>query len=497
MKPVSSKQFIYFCCMELSTLKKTVAQIFFCVLLSTTALSQPVQKWDLRKCVEYAILNNISVRQADLQVRFANLDFLQSKTAKQPSLHLNSDLGYSSGRNQDPTGFGLITTGFWFNSYSLQSGITLFNWFTKKNTVAVKELDLRATEAGFEKAKNDIALNVAVAYLQVLLAREQINQGKVQVGQTLAQLDITRKQVDAGNLPELSAAQVESQLALDSSNLIAAETTSQQLLLQLQALLNLDAALPFDIESPPVDRVPVESLADLQPDAVYALAMKNMPQQRMDEIKLNSARKSVEVAKGSMYPTLSLFGSLGSGFNNKDRKITSISLSTPQIGKVTVGGTEYQVFPVAPFESYTFGKIGYFSQLNQNFRQSVGLSLSVPILNGGSLRTNWERSRLTVKQVELQNELNSMTLKQDIYKAYIDAVAAVQKFNANKKTVETAQKAFDFGKKRYDLGLLSTFELLNLQNALQTAKTQLLYVQYDYVFKLKLLEFQRGQGLKL
>ncbi|HSU29306.1 MAG TPA: TolC family protein [Chitinophagaceae bacterium] len=483
--------------MELSTLKKTAAQIFLCVLLGTPAFSQPVQKWDLRKCVEYAILNNISVKQADLQVRFANLDFLQSKSAKQPTANFNGNLGYSAGRNQDPTTFSLITTGYWFNSYSLQAGIDLFNWFTKKNTVAVKELDLRASEAGFEKAKNDISLNVAVAYLQVLLAREQTNLSRVQVGQTLAQLDITRKQVDAGNLPELSAAQVESQLATDSSNLIAAETSSQQLLLQLKALLNLDAALPFDIESPPVELVPVESLADLQPDAVYALAMKNMPQQRMDEIKLNSARKSVEVARGSMYPTISLFGSLGSTFNNKARAVISKTQVNTPIGNVTVNGSSYQVFPVSPFDFFTYGKQGYFSQLNQNFRQSVGLSVSVPILNGGSLRTNWERSKLTVKQVELENESNSMTLKQDIYKAYTDAVAAVQKFNASKKSVETALKAYDFGKKRYDLGLLSTFELLNLQNALQTAKTQLLYVQYDYVFKLKLLEFQRGQGLKL
>ena len=141
--------------------------------------------------------------------------------------------------------------------------------------------------------------------------------------------------------------------------------------------------------------------------------------------------------------------------------------------------------------------MSYFDQLNQNFRQSVGISISVPILNGGVLRTNWQRSRLNIKKFELQQEQNSFTLKQDIYTAYNDAVAAIQKFNANKKTVEASQKAYDYATKRYDLGLLSTYDLITTQTTLQQAKSQLLYSQYDYVFKMKLLEFYKGQGLKL
>src|SRR5258705_4763480 len=139
----------------------------------------------------------------------------------------------------------------------------------------------------------------------------------------------------------------------------------------------------------------------------------------------------------------------------------------------------------------------YLDQLNQIFRQSIGLRVSVPILNGGTLRTAWQRSKLSVKQVELTKEQNSFTLNQDIYTAYNDAMAAVQKFNADKKAVEASQKAYDFAIKRYDLGLLSTYDLITTQTSLQQAKTQLLYSQYDFVFKMKLLEFYKGQGLKL
>ncbi len=459
--------------------------------------AQDTDKWDLRKCVEYALQNNISVREADLQIRFAQVDLQQSKLALYPGAQFNGNLVLSSGRNQDPTSFSLITTSYLSNNYALQASADLFNWFTKRNTIAVRELNVKSTMAGVEKAKKDVALNVAVAYLQILLGRQQISLAQIKLEQTKSQLDITVKQVEAGKLPELNAAQIESQLATDSSNLITAESSAQQLLLQMKALLNLDAAAPFDVLSPPVDAIPIENLADLQPDAVYSLAVTNMPQQKVDEFNLKAAMKSVEVARGSMFPTISIFGSLGSTFNNKAQEIKSSSVQTVPLGTVTVGSTDYQVFPISPFFDFTYGNISYFNQINQNFRQSVGLSLSIPIANGGVLRSAWQRSKLNVLQVQLQKEQNSLTLKQDIYKAYNDASAAIQKFNANKKSVETAQKAYDFAKKRYDLNLLSTYELLITQNTLQTAKSELLYAQFDFVFKMKLLEFYKGQGLKL
>jgi outer membrane protein len=441
--------------------------------------------------------NNISVRQDDLQIRFGELYLHKSKLDQYPNTKFSGTEGYSAGRNHDPTKFIRITNGYAFNNYSLQSSVDLFNWFTKKNTIAANELSLKAAQEGIEKAKNDVALNVAVAYLQILLAREQIILAKSRTEQTRSQLESTRKQVDAGKLPELNAVNLEALLASDSASLISAETSAQQALLQMKAILNLDAAVPFDIQTPPVDMIPVEALGDLQPDVVYQLATNSLPQQKVDALNVQAARKSVEVARGSMYPTFSLFGSLGTAFNSRATEIKSRTPINVPVGTVTVNGTPYQVFPLNPLEVFTTGKINYFNQLNQNFRQSIGLAVSVPILNGGSLRTNWQRSKLRLQQTELQREANSFTLKQDIYKAYNDAVAALQTFNANKKTVESSQKAYDYATRRYELGLLSTYDLITTQNTLQQAKSQLLYSQYDYVFKMKLLEFYKGQGLKL
>ena len=135
----------------------------------------------------------------------------------------------------------------------------------------------------------------------------------------------------------------------------------------------------------------MESLADLQPDAVYALAIANMPQQKVDLLNVKAAERASAAARGMRMPTFSLFGSLGNSYNNKARQIVSKSVVNAPIGTVTVAGTPYQVFPASPFEVYNYGKIGYMDQLNQNFRQSIGLGVSVPILNGGSLRSSWQK----------------------------------------------------------------------------------------------------------
>lgn len=454
------------------------------------------EKWDLRKCVEYALANNISIKQTDLQSKFSELTLQQSKAGQLPTLNFNGSIGYRFGRSENPTTGVLEDNNFLNSGMQMQSQVTIFNWFSQKNTIEANRLTWEADKEQTKKIQNDIALNVAVAYLQILLAREQSNISRVQVAQTQEQLGNTRKRVDAGALPELNAAELEAQLARDSSGLVTAESSVRQFILQLKALLNLDAAVDFDVETPSVDRIPVESLVDLQPDAVYAMATATFPQQKVNDLRLQAAIKSVEAAKGTMYPTISAFGGLGSSYVNLKIPQFQPGPKGPTGATVTVGGTDYSV------DAPTFIIIGENAipvgrQFRNNFGQSIGIGLNVPIFNGRAARTAWDRSKLNVKQMELTKQQGDMQLKQDIYTAYNDAMAALQKFNADKKSVATAQKSYDFAQKRYDLNLLSTFELVNSQNNLLTAKIQALYSQYDYLFKMKLLEFYKGQGLKL
>ena len=207
------------------------------LFLLTISLSTGVgaqQKWDLRQCVDYALQNNISVRQTDLQARFSELNFIQSKAGQLPSLSLGGSSGFRLGRSENPTTGVLEDNNFFNLGMQVQSGVSLFNWFALKNNRESSRLSWEADKAQTRKIMDDIALNVAVSYLQTLLAREQVKVALVQVDQVLAQLRDTRKRVDAGILPELNAAELEAQLARDSASLISAETTAAQLLLQLK-----------------------------------------------------------------------------------------------------------------------------------------------------------------------------------------------------------------------------------------------------------------------
>ncbi len=455
------------------------------------------QKWDLRKCIDYALANNISIKQTDLQARLAKINAYQSKLSQYPNGSFSANTSYNSGRNQDPTSFSLITQSYLSANMQLQSSAEIFNWYSKRNTISANAWELQASLASSEKIRNDIALAIANVYLQVLLSNEQEKIADVQLKQSQSQLENTRKLVDAGSLPELNAAELEAQVARDSATLISAKGSTVLNTLSLKAYMALDAATPFEIETPPVEKIPVDPISELQPDAVYASAIANLPQQKFNDFKIKAAERNAAAAKANMYPTLSIFGSLGSGFNSRAQEIVSSTKVVAPFGNVTVGGTSYNVFPLNPFTDYTYGKPAFFSQLNQNFRQSIGLSLSVPIFNGASLRSAYERSKVNVDNLELQQQADNQKLKQDIYQAYTSAMVALEKFNAGKKAVEAAERSYGFSQKRYAVGMLTTLELVTNQNNLFNQRLQNSLNRYDYVFKMKVLEFYKGMGLKL
>jgi len=438
-----------------------------CLFAISSQAQEKVDKWDLRKCVDYAMKNNISVKQADVQARIAALQFQQAKDYQIPSASFNTGYGPQFGRSIDPTTNQYTTVPLMQQSYSLSGQVQVYNWGRLKNNREANNFSAQAALKDIERAANDVAINVATYYLQVLASKEQITVSEVQIAQRKAQLEITRKQVAAGSLPELNYIQIEAQLATDSSNYISNKSVFEQNVLFLKALLNIDAALPFEVETPSVDKIPIETFSELQPEVVYQLALGNQPLQIENELKIKAAEKSVLSNKATLYPSIGGNYSLGTTYNNKAI-------------------------------DYTTGKKSpYFTQLDDNFRQSLGIGLSIPIFNNGQYRINYEQSKLNLKNTVLQKDQANQTLKQNIYTSYTNAVNALEKLNASKKNVESAQKVYDFSFKRYEVGLLSTLELITNENNLITAKLQLVASEYDYVFKMKLLEFYKGQGLKL
>jgi outer membrane protein len=477
----------------------------FVIFFNSSVVAQ--EKWGLRRCVDYAIQNNIFVKQQELQTSFATLTEKQAKLAIYPNANFSHNTGLQFGRSVDPTTNLFTTNQLLFQGFNLNADIVIFNWNKVKNSLVAAQLDYKAAQAGVEKAKNDISLSVATAFLQALLNKQQIDIAEIQYEQTKSQLEATRKRVNAGVLPELNAVELEAQLARDSTSIINAKATADLSLLGLKAYLNLDAAAPFEIEVPPVEIIPVEKIADLQPDYVFQMALQNQPAQKVNLLKLQSYQTSVKVAKAVMYPTISGFLGLATNFSNPFQSVTSVNFTgygapNPLSGAVNVGGTNY--FIQQPKFDYTktsksFGQLwdGYLGQLDNNFRQNFGFALSVPIFNASNAKTGYERAKLNVKNAELTIQQADQQLKQDIYQAYTNATSALQRYNASEVTLRATQKTYEFAKKRYDVGLLGTFELITNQNNLNKAMTDKLVAQYEYVFRMKVLEFYKGQGIKL
>lgn len=456
-------------------------------------------KWDLRRCVDYALANNISIKQNEIQERVGELTYIQSKDSRWPTANFGLAYGLQNGRSIDPTTNQFISQQVGVVNPQLQSGVTLFNFFSIKNTIEANRLGFEATRQQTDKIRNDVSLNIAAAYLQALLSFEQANIAKVQVGQTTEQLGATRKRVDAGALPELNALVLEAQLATDSATLVTSQNQYQLNLLALKNLMNMDAGVLFDIATPPVDQIPVMPLSELEPEMVYGIAVQTQPLQKANELRYKSAIKSTAAAKAQMYPTIGGFINLNSSFSSAQKILyegTPTVTFAPSGLYVPINGVNTDVYaPSAKYPSELNANV--LRQFDRNFRQSFGINLNVPIFNGGQFRTNYKKAQLNERTISLQMVADSQTLKQNIYQAYQNAVTALQTFNSRTRAIDAAQRSYDLGVKRYDNGMLPTLDLTILQNNLLRAKIDAVSSHYDYIFRLKILEFYKGQGIKL
>ncbi|MFT3909226.1 MAG: TolC family protein [Ferruginibacter sp.] len=483
---------------------KSLLVILAICLTGLNVNAQNTRKWDLKSIVDYAMVNNLSVKISEIQAKIAQVNYRQSKLSQYPGATISGNGSLNSGNTQDPTTYSLVTENTLSAQFQFQTSADIFNFYSKRNTILANNWELQAAKANVDKLKNDIALALANAYLQILLSKEQENIAAVQIQQTAAQLSNTQKLVEAGSLPPLNQTQLEAQLATDSVNYITARGAVVQNILNLKAYMNFDPATPFEIESPSIESIPLDPIADLQPENVYQLALKNQPLQRYNELKLKAAEKSTAAAKGAMYPTLSAFGGLNSSYLSFKKKpyYFPVLSGYEGVGLYVDPGTG----PLAEVQKpvYTNGDLaGYYrsvnftKQLSDNFSKSVGLSINIPLFNGYSLRSNYERSKLNVSTLQYQKKLDDQTLKQNIFQAYNSVLIALEKFNASKKSVDANQQTYDYAKKRFDVGMLNTFDLITTQNNLLRSKLEYSINRFDYVFKMKVLEFYKGMGIKL
>ena len=447
--------------------------------------------------------HNISIQQSRLQADLSAITYKQSKLSQIPTLNFSNSEGLSYGKSKNPSSGILENQNYFSVGLNLQSSAEIFNWFSKKNTILANEWYLEAAKAATEQLKSDISLQVANSYLQILLSLEQQKIAEVQVQQSRTQLDIVQKQVSAGALAEFNATEIESQLANDTANLINAIGNVAQSKYVLKSYLNLDAADSFDIAEPALEQIPIMPIGDLQPSDVYASAMQNQPLQKENEYNLKAAEKNSLAAKGALYPSISAFGNLSSNYGYfrtptykqvfNGYKPSGLVVSDNSGGYIDVqqplyvNGTKNGYITSDPFGT----------QFSNNFGQGIGINISIPIFNGWQAKAAYQRSKINIKNVQYQQELDNQNLKQNIYQAYNAAVVAMQKLSSTQRAVEAAQRTYDYALKRYQAGMLRTLELITNENSLFTSKLQYALNRFDYVFKMKVLEYYKNGGIKL
>jgi len=448
--------------------------------------------------------NNISVRQAKIQADQSEINYQQSNLQRIPSLSYGLTHGFSFGRTLDRTTNVFTSRSAMFQQMSISTNVLLYNFNSLKNTEAANKFSLEADKAAVDKARNDIGLNIAQLYLRALLSYEQVEISKIVLDQTKAQYFNTRKLVDAGSLPELNAAELEATVARDSATVVQAISQAELDKLGLKALLNLPADQDFEFVIPEIDKIPVDDLLSIQPEDVYQLALNSQPQIRLNDLRRSASEKNLLAAKGQMKPSISAFGQLASNFNQFLLKSSGVSINGENLtgSYIKQGGSIIPVYSPnvdLNFVNRKFGEFwnGYGQQLRDQFGQGVGVSINVPIFNGSQARSNMKRAMLDIKRSDLNIERDKLQLKQDVYTAYYSASGAFQTFVAREKAMVTAQRSFDLASRRFELGVMQTIEWLTNQNNLTRSKIDKALAQYEYIFRMKVLEFYKGQGLRL
>jgi outer membrane protein len=294
-------------------------------------------------------------------------------------------------------------------------------------------------------------------------------------------------------------AQLESQVATDSANLISAISNYNSSILDLKALLNLDFGVPFNLQAPDVKVADQVKVSSMVPEEIYAEAQKHFGSIRGAQDRLTAAQKGWWAARGGLLPQLSIGAQLGSSYASTFQTITSTgqyqyspngSYATDSTGKPL-----YMIYQPVP--GYTSANTPFGKQFDNNFRQTLSLNLNVPLFNGWQAQYNARQAKINIVNQELNITQAELTLKQNVYKAYNDAVNSIQKYYAALHAAEAAERAQDFAKKRYDLGLTSAVDYLITQNTQYSAEANLVSSKYDLIFKLKVIDYYLGKELKL
>ncbi len=468
--------------------------LIFSFFVSVQAQTEDLanKKWTLEDCVNYALENNIQVKQSENNIALAEVDKRQAIGNFIPSLNFNSTGAWNSGLTQDPATGVLINQTSQTTTGGIQSGVAIYRGFRNQNQLKRAELSILASQYQLDRIKDDVTLQVINAYLQVLFAKEAVNVAIPQVEITNEQLERTKRLVDAGTMPQGDLLDVEATLANDEQNLIITENNVNLALINLAQLLQLEDYDSFDVANEEIETLPLLNLADYSVDKIYETALENRNEIKVARANIEIAESDIKLAKGALQPTLSGFYQWNSRYSDRDI-ITGAELDpnnpTQIIGRVETTGDNVISDNFIPV---TGAANPFFDQIDQNKGSAFGLSLNIPILNGFSASNDVRRAKINYDQQKFQLEQEELTLERTIHQVYADAIGALKLYDATKRSLEAREVSFDYAQERFDVGVLNSFDFSQIKNQLVRANSDFLTAKYDFIFRVKLLEFYYG-----
>ncbi len=455
--------------------------------------------WTLEECVNYARENNLNIRTSQLTQLQNEIAVKQSKFALLPSLGAGGSVGKSFGRTVDPVTNSFVSQDFLSGGLSASANATLYQGGILQNTIKQNEINLEASEYDLEKAKNDIGLNVATNFLNVLLNREQLENAKFQLQVSTAQLERTKKLVEAGSLPLTNQLDLESQKASNEVQLVNAENNLNAAVLLLKQSMQMPADQQLEIEAPALEVDQVSTVVEA-PSRIYEVAVQNQPEVKSAELNIKSNILGEKIAKGAFLPSLSISGSISTNYSDQARQFLGsqvVNVPAQQIG--TVQGTGQPVFSAPGQQSIPMFSDNYkvIDQFNDNLGQSVRVSLNVPIFSRYSNTANLQRAKISKQRSEINAQNVKNQLRQNIETAYNNATASLKSYDATLKRVAALEETFRAAEQRYNVGDANFVDYQVASNNLFAARTDLVRAKYEYIFRVKILDFYLGNPITL
>lgn len=437
--------------------------IFLTILLFSFGLGlQAQEKWDLKKCVDYAKEHNISLQLKKLDSEIQKNNAKQTKYSLLPNLNGSSSFNRNWGRSENRETGTYTDINSKNASVALRSSVSLFEGFQKRNTIKQANIDLQAYLEDIEKTSNDISLQIASYYLDILFKKELLQVAKDQLKITQLQIERTEALVEAGTLPKGTLMEQKAQAAQEELTVVTSENNLNLSLLDLAQLLDLSSTEAFDIEMP-ILPVLNSGRSLLNPNSVYDIALTSLPEIKAANLRLESTEKGLSLAKSGLMPSLSLNAGWSTDYSKLDG-----------------------------FSAASFG-----DQFKDRVNKYVGLSLNIPIFNGGVVNRNISNAKINIDRSRLNLDNTKNILRKEIQQAHANALASMKKYFSSETAVSSTEEAFRYTEEKFNLGLVNSVEYNQGKNNLLKAKSNLLQAKYEYIFRTKIIDFYNGVEISL